>query len=46
MKKISPRDPHWFGIKIKRNFRKPNILYQNFKRNGFKPEDKAAVDTQ
>lgn len=42
-KKISPRNPPWFGNEIKRNFRKQNDLYRKFNINGFKPKYKVAI---
>lgn len=45
-KKSSSWDPPWLSNEIKQNLRRQNDLYRKLKRNGFKCEDKAAIDTQ
>ena len=44
-KVIRPRDPPWFTKDIRSRLKKHNRLYKKFKSNGFKDEDKIAVDT-
>ena len=42
--KIRPRDPPWITQPLKTLLNRQNRLYKNFKRHGFKPEDKIRVD--
>ena len=40
MKLNSPRDPHWITKHLKTLLRKNNRLYKNYKRHGYKADDK------
>ena len=42
--KITPRDPPWITKPLKTLLNKQKRLYRNFKRHGYKPEDKIRVD--
>ena len=42
--KVSPKDAPWISNDLKRMIKRQNRQYKKFKRNGSKPENKAAVD--
>ena len=42
--KITPKDPPWITKPLKTLLNKQKRLYKNFKRHGYKPEDKIRVD--
>ena len=42
--KVNPRDPPWIDGDLKRMLNRQQRLYQNYKRHGFKSEDKVRVD--
>ena len=42
--KVNPRDPPWIDGDLKRMLNRQQRLYQNYKRHGFKSEDKFRVD--
>ena len=42
--KVTPKDPPWITKPLKTMLNKQNRLYKNFKRHGYKPEDKIRVD--
>ena len=44
LKKIVPCDPPWITKPLKAMINKKNRLFKNFKRHGYKPEDKVRVD--
>ena len=44
IKKITPHDPPWMTKHIKALFNKKNRLYKNFKRHGYKTDDKDRLD--
>ena len=44
LKKINPREPPWITKAIKNILSKQHRLYKNFRKHGFKPEDKLRVD--
>ena len=44
-KRFVPRDPHWFNKPLKRMLNRKNRLYKNYKRHGYREEDKARLDT-
>ena len=43
--KIVPRDPPWISQTLKSMLNRQKRLYRNYKRHGFKPDDKIRVDT-
>ena len=44
IKKCSPRDPPWITSQLKSLLNKKNRLYKNYKRHGYKAEDKVRLD--
>ena len=44
IKKCSPRDPPWITNHLKTLLNKKNRLYKNYKRHGYKAEDKVRLD--
>ena len=42
--KINPKDPPWITTDLKRMINRQNRLYKNYKRHGFRKEDKLRVD--
>ena len=44
-KRIVPRDPPWITRPIKTSLNKKNRLFKNYKKNGYKIEDKDRLDT-
>ena len=44
VKKIVPRDPPWITKPLKTLLNKKNRLFKNYKRHGFKAEDKVRLD--
>ena len=42
--KIKPKEPPWITIHLKSMLKKQNRLYRNYKRHGFKSDDKIRVD--
>jgi len=44
IKKIIPREPPWITKPLRTMLSKQHRLYKNYKRHGFKPEDKLRVD--
>ena len=44
IKKCSPRDPPWITNCLKTLLNKKNRLYKNYKRHGYKAEDKVRLD--
>ena len=44
VKKIIPRDPPWISKSLKTLLKKKNRLYKNYKKNGYKAEDKFRLD--
>ena len=44
IKKCSPRDPPWITSHLKTLLNKKNRLYKNYKRHGYKAEDKVRLD--
>ena len=44
IKKCSPRDPPWITSHLKTLLNKKNRLYKNYKRYGYKAEDKVRLD--
>ena len=44
LKRIVPRDPPWITKPLKRMINRKNRLFKNFKRHGYKPEDKVRLD--
>ena len=42
--KVTPKDPPWITKTLKTLLNRQNRLYKNFKRHGYKPEDKIRVD--
>ena len=45
MIKINPKDPPWINKNLKTMLNRQQRLYRNYKRHGFKPEDKIRVDS-
>ena len=43
-KRIVPRDPPWITKQLKTMFNRKNRLLKNYKRHGYKPEDKVRLD--
>ena len=41
---VRPRDPEWFTNDIKKLLRKQHKVFKRYKRNGYKNEDRVAVD--
>ena len=44
IKRIIPRDPPWITKPLKTMLNKKNRLFKNYKRHGYKPEDKVKLD--
>ena len=44
-KRFVPRDPPWINKPLKRMLNRKNRLYKNYKRHGYREEDKARLDT-
>ena len=44
MTKIIPKDPPWVTDDIKRMIRRQHRLYSNFKKHGYRADDKIRVD--
>ena len=44
-KRFVPRDPPWINKPLKRMLNRKNRLYKNYKRHGYREEDKAGLDT-
>ena len=42
--KIVPGDPPWISKSLKNMLNKQNRLFKNYKRHGYKPDDKNRVD--
>ena len=42
--KVHPKDPPWITNQLKSMIKKQNRLYKNYKRHGYKIEDKIRVD--
>ena len=42
--KVVPKDHLWINQRLKNKLNKQKRLFRNYKRNGFKPEDKRRVD--
>ena len=45
MIKVNPKDPPWIHKNLKTMLNRQQRLYRNYKRHGFKPEDKIRVDS-
>ncbi len=45
MKKFFPRDSPWISRELKTLLRKKDRLYRNYKRHGFRVEDKSRLDS-
>ena len=45
IKKCVPRDPSWIDKSLKTLLKKKNRLYHNYKRHGYKEEDKLRLET-
>ena len=43
-KRIVPRDPPWITKPLKTMLNRKNRLFKNYKRHGYKPEDKVRLD--
>ena len=43
--RVIPNDPPWITQNIKSMLRRQNRQYKNYKKHGFRPEDKLAVDS-
>ena len=44
MIKVNPKDPPWIHKNLKNMLNRQQRLYRNYKRHGFKNEDKVRVD--
>ena len=44
VKRVIPRDPPWINKQLKSKLNKKNRLYENYKKHGYKPEDKTRLD--
>ena len=44
IKRIVPRDPPWITKLLKTMLKRKNRLFKNYKRHGYKPEDKVRLD--
>ena len=44
IKRIVPRDPPWITKPLRTMLNRKNRLFKNYKRNGYKPEDKVRLD--
>ena len=44
-KRFVPRDPPWFNKPLKWMLNRKNRIYKNYKRHGYREEDKARLDT-
>ena len=44
VKRHTPRDPPWIDKNLKNQLRRKNRLYVNYKKHGFRPEDKQRLD--
>ena len=45
MKRFVPRNPPWINKQLKTTLNKKNRLFKNYKKHGYKAEDKVRVDT-
>ena len=45
VKKCVPRDPPWINKSLKTMLKKKNRLYCNYKKHGFKDDDKQRMDS-
>ena len=44
VKRNTPRDPPWIDKNLKNQLRRKNRLYKNYKRHGFRPDDKIRLE--
>ena len=44
IKKIVPRDPRWITKTLKTKLKQKNRLYKNYKKHGYREEDKLRLD--
>ena len=44
VKKFIPRDPKWITKTLKTKLKQKNRLFNNYKKHGFKQEDKIGLD--
>ena len=44
VKKLVPRDPPWINKELKTKLKQKNRFYKNYKKHGYKPEDKIRLD--
>ena len=45
LKKIVPRDPPWINKALKTKLKRKNRFFKNYKKHGYKPEDKTQLDS-
>ena len=44
VKRFVPRNPPWINKQLKTTLNKKNRLFQNYKKHGYKAEDKVRLD--